>query len=133
MRLSLAGLFVALGACATVPAPAPDVTEEEATRLRTVAQHSRDCRNLTHPVLVKSVLADYPAHVRRARIQGVVFLDGVITTDGAVVGLRVVESPHPDLSAAALKAARRRRYRPAECSGQRVPTLVTIMSTFSLD
>jgi TonB family protein len=134
MRLSFALSLAALTlvSCATSPAPAPEVTAEEAARLRTESEQARHCPNRTNPVVITKVEPDYPSDLRRTRVEGVVIVEGIITTDGQVVAVRVVRSLHPDLSAAAIKAARRWRYRPAGCSGQPVSSFVTLTLTFNL-
>jgi TonB family protein len=66
--------------------------------------------------------ANYPRAAQAARITGVVILDAVIGTDGAVDELKLI-SGHPLLVNAAFDAVRQWRYRPATRNGR--PELAT--------
>ena len=119
--------------CATSPAPAQEVSAEEGTRLRSAAKQARDCPDRVNPVPISFAKSDYPRELRRAKVEGIVVVEGIVTIDGRVVALRLVKSPHPKLSAIALDAASRARYKPATCSGQPVPSEVWIHRSFRLN
>jgi TonB family protein len=66
--------------------------------------------------------------IRDARLTGTVRLEARVERDGAVTGVRVVSSPHPELGAAAAAALRSQRWRPALVRGRpmAVPLRLTI-------
>jgi protein TonB len=82
------------------------------------------------PELVRKVEPDYPEAARRARIEGVVILDAVITTRGDVEEVRVVKSAGPLLDSAAAEAVRRWSYRPATLNGRAVRVLLQVTVSF---
>ena len=84
------------------------------------------------PVLLERVEPDYPEPARRARIQGTVILEAIITTSGAVQEIRVLKPLHPLLDEAAARAVREWRYRPATLGGRFVPVYLTVTVRFSL-
>ena len=81
--------------------------------------------------LVHQVLPIYPEIAKRARIQGDVRLQAVITPEGTIAQLTVI-SGHPLLAPAALDAVRQWRFRPYLLNGQAVPVETTITVNFRL-
>ena len=82
------------------------------------------------PELVRKVEPDYPEAARKARIEGVVILEAVITAQGGVEDVRVVHSAGLLLDSAAAEAVRRWRYRPGTLNGRAVRVLLTVNVTF---
>lgn len=75
----------------------------------------------------------YSDEARKAKYQGIVVLEGVITLDGRVTQIRVVKSPGLGLGEKAVEAVRTWRCKPAlGPSGRPVPTQVPIEVTFRL-
>jgi protein TonB len=74
----------------------------------------------------------YPELARRARIGGVVSLEGVIGTDGRIRELKVL-SGHPLLTKAALDAVSQWLYRPTTLNGDPVEVIAPIIVTFRLN
>lgn len=75
----------------------------------------------------------YSDEARKAKYQGIVVLEGVITLDGRVTGIRVVKSPGLGLDEKAVEAVRQWRCKPATGpNGKPVPTQVPIEVTFRL-
>ena len=76
----------------------------------------------------------YTADAMRARIQGIVLVECVVTPSGTCTDTRVVRSLDPTfgLDQEAIKAARLWRFSPGMRQGQPVPVLVTIELSFSL-
>ena len=60
--------------------------------------------NIRPPTKVADVRPEYPAHLAAAGTGGIVTLDATIGGDGYVREVRVVNSAHPDLDAAAVNA-----------------------------
>jgi protein TonB len=83
-------------------------------------------------VLVTRVEPEYPEGPRRARMEGAVILEAVITASGEVDQLRVVKSAGPLLDRPALDAVRRWRYKPATLNGRAVSVYLTVTVTFGL-
>jgi protein TonB len=86
--------------------------------------------NVRSPELVRKVEPDYPEAARRARIEGVVILEAVITAQGGVEDVRVVHSAGPLLDSAAAAALARWRYRPATLNGRAVRVRLTVNVSF---
>lgn len=86
------------------------------------------------PVLVKEVKPQYTPDAMRAKIQGSVWLECVVTPEGVCVDIQVVRSLDAvfGLDEAAVKAARLWRFIPGKRLGQPVPVLVTIQLDFGL-
>jgi periplasmic protein TonB len=84
------------------------------------------------PLLVSRIDPEYPEAARLAHMQGVVILEAIITADGAVEDLTVLKSANPLLDAAAERAVRQWRYRPATLNGRAVKVYLTVTVTFGL-
>ena len=84
------------------------------------------------PVLLSQLEPDYPEAARRAHKDGVVILEAVITADGAVDDVRILRSANPLLDAAAERAVRQWRYKPATLNGRAVSVYLTVTVTFGL-
>ena len=81
--------------------------------------------------ILHRVQPQYPDLARRARIEGVVQLHGIITRDGHIAQLRVL-SGHPLLVAAALEAVRQWMYSPTLLNQQAVEVEAPIEVRFTL-
>lgn len=88
---------------------------------------------LEAPVAVKKVDPRYPAQARRDRLEGVVFLYGVIRADGTVESVRVVRSVHALLDQNAVSAFERWRFEPGRKNGLPVALEVVVEIPFRLD
>ena len=84
------------------------------------------------PVLVARVEPEYPEALRRARMEGIVILEAVITASGEVDQVRVLKSAGPLLDRATLEAVRQWRYKPATLNGRAVSVYLTVTVTFGL-
>lgn len=83
------------------------------------------------PVLKVARKPEYPVLAKRARIQGVVRLRGVIAKDGAVRSLELL-SGHPLLVGAAMEAVRTWEYEPGRLNGRPVDVQILIDVNFTL-
>jgi TonB family protein len=86
--------------------------------------------NIRVPTRIQVVEPEYPQTARDAGVQGVVILELVIGTDGAVSNARVLRSI-PQLDQAALDAVRQWRYEPTLLNGVPVPVIMTATVNFS--
>jgi protein TonB len=74
----------------------------------------------------------YPMIARRARVQGRVTLRAIISAQGAIESLQVIDG-HPMLVSAAMDAVRQWRYKPYMLSGQPVEVETTVFVNFHID
>jgi len=74
----------------------------------------------------------YPIMARRARVQGRVTLRAVISAQGTIESLQVIDG-HPMLVSAALDAVKQWRYKPYMLSGQPVEVETTVFVNFRID
>jgi periplasmic protein TonB len=84
------------------------------------------------PQLVLRVEPAYPETARIPRIQGLVILEAIITTDGRVEELRVLRSPSSLLSDSAVAAVSKWRYQPATLNGRAVKVFLTVNVEFKI-
>lgn len=89
---------------------------------------------VTPPVELFVPRPHYTADAMRARVQGRVWVECIVQTNGICANTRVARSLDPTfgLDQEALKAAQLFRFRPGMRKGEPVPVLVTIELTFSL-
>ena len=89
---------------------------------------------VTPPVATFVPKPQYTADAMRARIQGTVWVECVVQTNGACTDTHVVRSLDPTfgLDSEAIKAAKLFRFRPGMRQGEPVAVLVTIELSFSL-
>jgi TonB family protein len=81
------------------------------------------------PKATTSVPLRYPIEARQAWVQGVVKVEFLITSDGSVSKLRVLEGP-PQLRDAATSSLRQWRYQPATRNGIPVPFVMVFKASF---
>jgi len=81
--------------------------------------------------LIRRVQPAYPDLARKARIQGQVVLQAMISKQGTIKNLSVVEG-HPMLVRAAIDAVSQWRYRPYILNGEPVEVATQIVVNFSL-
>jgi TonB family protein len=105
------------------PRPAP---------LPGVPQRIRVGGNVVAANLISQVRPVYPATAVDAGIEGTVHLQGLIGTDGTLLGLTPLNNVDRDLTAAALDAVRQWRYKPTLLNGEPVEVLTTIDVEFKL-
>jgi periplasmic protein TonB len=84
------------------------------------------------PVLLRRVDPVYPEAARKARLEGDVVLEAVITSRGEIEEVRVVKSGGFLLDASAKEAVERWNYRPATLNGRAVRVLLTVTISFRL-
>lgn len=108
-----------------------DADSGETDQLRT-KDFSGECNEITHPVVVEKVDPVYPEGARAERVTGMVIVETVVTSDGSVEDVRVLESPDERLSAAAVAAVRQWRFKPALCDGTPVGVYYNLTFKFHL-
>ena len=83
-------------------------------------------------VKVVDVAPIYSAIARAAHVRGVVILEAVLNTQGAVQSVRVLRSI-PLLDQAAVDAVQQWRYTPGLLNGRAVPVVMTVTVNFRLE
>ncbi len=81
--------------------------------------------------LITRIEPQYPVLARQTRTQGTVFLHAIISREGRITSLEVVNG-HPLLVRAALDAVRQWRYRPTLLNGEPVEVETSITVIFRL-
>lgn len=88
--------------------------------------------DVKEPVEISRVPPAYPEAARKARLQGIVTVRGVITREGTVQSAQVLSGVAPLLDNAALRAFEQWKYQPATLNGKPVPVYLTATMTFRL-
>ena len=94
----------------------------------------RPGNGVTLPRVLREVKPQYTADAMRAKVQGTVWLECVVNSDGTVGMVEVVRSLDQTfgLDSEAVKAAKQWRFAPGTRFGEPVAVLVTIELTFTL-
>jgi TonB family protein len=82
--------------------------------------------------LISQVKPFYPQSARDAGIEGIVHLQGLIGTDGTLIGLSPLNFINADLMNAAMDAVQQWRYKPTLLNNEPVQVLTTIDVEFKL-
>lgn len=86
-----------------------------------------------YPTCVYCPLASYSEEARKAKYQGTVLLQVVVTPDGRASNIEVVKGPGLGLEDKAVEAVKTWRFKPAlGPNGKPVPTMVTVEVNFRL-
>jgi TonB family protein len=86
-------------------------------------------------ILPQLLHAQKPAYTRAAmtaKIQGAVWMETVVETDGRPGEVRVIKSLRQDLDEQAVRALKKWRFKPATYNDAPVPVIVSIEMTFTL-
>jgi protein TonB len=91
--------------------------------------------DMVPPKLIMSskVRPEYPELARKARLEGKVFLQAVITKEGSVAEVTVLRSSSPLFDDVAIEAVKHWRYEPALSGGQPVAVYFTVIVEFRLE
>jgi TonB family C-terminal domain len=84
------------------------------------------------PKLVRKVNPVYPEEAAKNKVQGTVVLEAVIDESGKVKALRMLKSPDPLLTEAALAAVKSWEYEPFIQDGKAKKVAFTVTVTFAL-
>jgi TonB family protein len=85
------------------------------------------------PQLLESFKPQYPREARDRNIEGAVRVEILIDRQGAVRDAKVIQGLGYGTEEAALEAARRLRFKPAEASGQAVAVKIQFVINFELE
>jgi protein TonB len=85
------------------------------------------------PAMAQPLRLEYPRHLREARVEGTVALEGRIGTDGFLTGFQVRASGDPDFEKAVVAAIRRWEWDPARVNGVAVDVAITLTIEFKIE
>jgi len=88
--------------------------------------------NVMPAKLVSKVSPVYPEYAKAQGIEGPVLLRAVISKDGSVMSLNVLNTPNPDLAQAATNAVQQWHYQPTLLNGEPVEVETTVTVFFTL-
>lgn len=130
--LPFALLFLLQGPFAVVQPPQPPAAEAQAEKPWPPPGVIRAGKDVAHPRLVFEAKPNYTGDAMRNRIEGVLFMEAVVETDGSVGEVRVTRSLDKEygLDDQAVRAVKRWRFEPATRDGEPVPVLVEIEMSF---
>ena len=115
-----------------VPEPQDEKTSNPISQDTKTSDPMRITADVVQPVLIKRVNPEYPEFARKARIQGVVILEAIITKGGTVENVKVLRGVHPILDQAAIDSVKQWRYKPASLNGTPVKIYSTVTVKFTL-
>jgi len=101
-------------------------------KLKTVSAEEL-CDEITHPVVVEKISPKYPSDAHEEKVTGMVIVESVVTEEGIVEEIQVLESPDERLSRAAVDAIRQWRFDPALCDGEPVAVYYNLTVNFRLE
>ena len=115
-----------------------EVVAKAAPRSRTTPQNAVPRRirvggQVEAAKLIEQKKPEYPESARLRGIEGVVLLEAVISMEGIPLNWKVLSSPDPDLSEAAINAVREWRYQPTLLNGEPIEIVTTITVRFRLE
>lgn len=87
---------------------------------------------LTSPRIVREVKPQYTSDAMRARVQGAVVMDAIVSAQGNVTNVRVTRSLDAQLDQQAVTALREWKFAPGTLDGKPVPVIVSVEMTFTL-
>ncbi len=90
------------------------------------------CDEITHPVVVEKINPKYPPEAREEKVMGMVIVETVITEEGVVEDVQVLESPDDRLSVATVEAIQQWHFEPALCDGEPVGVYYNLTINFRL-
>lgn len=128
-RFVTAGLVAAVLVMAAIIVPAPALRAQQGG-----GAYRPGSPGLKNPVVLKSVRPTYTPEAMRAKVEGSVAVEGVVTSDGRFEKGAIAKSLDTvyGLDEQALKAARKWTFRPGTLDGKAVPVVVTIEMSFRL-
>jgi protein TonB len=83
-------------------------------------------------LVISKVYPQYPSDAKIAKIEGAVVLAAIISKEGNVQSLKVVNSDSPLLSQAAMDAVKQWKYRPYILNGSPVEVDTTVTVNFTM-
>lgn len=101
-------------------------------KLETVAFEGY-CEEITHPVAIEKINPKYPPEAREEKVMGMVIVETVITEEGLVDAIEVLESDDERFTESAVEAIRQWSFEPALCDGVPVSVYYNLTVNFRLE
>jgi periplasmic protein TonB len=118
-------------------APPPSVAEPQPTAPRTADYSGRTVyapADVTErPRPLSRPTPNYPASLRRQRLEGDVVLEFVVNQQGRVQDIQVLSATHEAFAAPALDAIRGMRFSPGTLDGRAVPVRLRVSVPFRFE
>jgi TonB family protein len=95
-------------------------------------QRVRVSQRVMQSLVISKVYPQYPSDAKIAKIEGAVVLAAIISKEGNVQSLKVVNSDSPLLSQAAMDAVKQWKYRPYILNGSPVEVDTTVTVNFTM-
>lgn len=92
-----------------------------------------ECDEITHPVVIEKINPTYPPEARAERVMGTVVVETVVSENGLVEDIRVLESDDDRFSSSAVSAIEKWRFEPALCDGTPVAVYYVLTVNFRLE
>jgi TonB family protein len=133
--IAIVALFLTVGGCVTSDQPpknhsVPSTAEMIQTRLgRTLKVTGTE----DAPKILRRADPTYPDTARQNHVQGLVKMNVLISANGDVVDVAIVEGLSDGLSEAAVQAARQWKFAPTIRDGAAIPVLFEVSINFKLD
>jgi bla regulator protein blaR1 len=130
-RLVACGVIAAALVAAALMFPVPSL---HAQYDRARGAYRAGTPGLANPVVLREVKPGYPPGAQRAKIQGTVVIEGVVTVAGQMEDLRITKSLDKKygLDDEAVRVAKLWVFRPGALAGKPVPVIVTLELRFTL-
>ncbi len=87
----------------------------------------------TQPEVLTRTSPRYPSAARRARVDGLVLIRGIVRRDGTLSNLEILKDQPYGLGEAAREAVERWRFRPATYQGRPIEVYYTVTVNYRLD
>lgn len=131
---------VAHDAMDVAPIASSDEPEKEKQKVKSKAEKkqlrrfesSEECNEITHPTVGEKTPPKYPESARAEKVMGMVVVETVISEEGSVEAIKILESPDDRLSEAATEAVRQWQFEPALCDGRPVAVYYNLTVNFRL-
>ena len=118
---------------ATVPAlSTPAISAAESRSPVTTPSQTPVADVITPPIRTRTVSPEYPTVARAAQLEGDVLVQAMVSPDGKVRDVQVLQSVHPVLDEAARKAVQQYEYTPGRRNGIPEAAVMRITVSFRL-
>jgi len=111
--------------------PAKNMSDGDDKKLKTTSKDT-ECEEITEPVAINKINPKYPEEARKEKVMGVVTLETVVTENGEVGEIEVLQSPDERLSKASVEAVSQWTFEPALCDGRPVGVYYNLTLKFNL-
>ena len=133
-RMCVTGRVESLAGGYSIAASGPEQLAIEGEAAKTADDVYGSCdQDVLLPKLIREVKPHYTSEAMRAKIQGIVLVQGIAGIDGAVRDVRVIRSLDPSgLDVEATRAFSQWRFQPGTLLGKPVAVIITAEMTFTL-